>query len=125
LLQAEGHGNGIIDYYRSVVRTGADGPYSLLVYPGQTYIVAVTDDQWAARNLKNVTVREGEPQTELDFSLNKGTLIHGRVIGSPEKKADFPRVVTLSTKAMARWFAGQQLIVEANTRSASGQDITA
>ena len=67
-------------------RTGDDGRYVLDVPPEQAYIVAVVDDTWAARSLMNVALREGHAQNELDFTLIKGTLLHGRVTAGPEHR---------------------------------------
>src|SRR5262249_34444552 len=73
LLQVEGRGN-TNHYYRNVVRTKADGTYSLLVYPNQSYLIAITDNQWAAPSIQGVIVREDEPRKDLDFRLGRGTL---------------------------------------------------
>jgi hypothetical protein len=67
-------------------RTSDDGRYVLDVPPERAYIVAVVDDTWAARSLMNVALREGHAQNELDFTLIKGTLLHGRVTEGPDHR---------------------------------------
>ena len=78
LLQVEGRGDTAWSFSR-LVRTKADGGYSLLVSPNQSYIIAVTDDDWAAPSKTGIVVKEGEPRTGLDFRLSKGTLLRGKV----------------------------------------------
>ena len=63
---------------RGAARTNADGGYALLVCPDESYMIAVTDDQWAAPSKMGIVVKEGEPRDGLDFRLGKGTLIHGQ-----------------------------------------------
>jgi len=62
-----------------LTRSDDDGRYALDVPPEKAYIVAVVDDAWAARSLTNIVMREGQPQSGLDFSLIKGTRLHGQV----------------------------------------------
>ncbi|HBI43120.1 MAG TPA: hypothetical protein DDY78_09740 [Planctomycetales bacterium] len=78
LLQVEGRGD-TNHYFRKVVRTKADGSYGLLVYPNESYIIAVTDEQWAAPGMTGIIVKEGEPRTDIDFRLGKGTIVRGKV----------------------------------------------
>ena len=73
LLQIEGRGDTNF-YFRADVRTNDDGSYSLNVFPNQSYMIAVTDKDWAAPAKTGVVVKEGEPRTGLDFRLGKGTL---------------------------------------------------
>ncbi len=75
LIQAEGCGN-TNHYCRQLARSGADGAYSMIVFPDQRYIVAVTDDNWAAPSYVGVQIKQGEAQN-LDFRLERGTLIEG------------------------------------------------
>ena len=49
--------------------------------------MAVVDDTWAAGSLMNVIVREGQPQTGLDFTLGKGTLLRGQVTEGPDHRS--------------------------------------
>jgi hypothetical protein len=94
LLQVEGRGN-TNHYFRNVVRTKADGTWSLSVYANQSYIVAITDDHWAAPSKTGVVVREGESRKDLDFRLGKGTLLRGRVTVGKEKKPAAGQIITL------------------------------
>ena len=73
-------------------RTKADGSYELLVYPNQSYIVAVTEEKWAAPPKTGIVVKEGEPRTGLDFSLGKGTIVRGLVTTGHDN-----RIVPLQT----------------------------
>ena len=94
LLQAEGSGDSG-SYCRGVARTKADGSYSMLVYPNHTYIIAVTDESWAAPSNTGVFVGEDAPREHLDFRLAKGTVIHGRVTVGPDDKPAAKQSVTL------------------------------
>ena len=84
-----------------MVRTKADGTYSLLVYPNQSYLIAVTDDQWAASSIQGVVVREDEPRGDLDFRLSKGTLIEGKVTFGRDKKPAANQTITLIEQGAA------------------------
>ncbi len=85
LLQVEGRGD-TNHYFRGVVRTRSDGSYSILVYPNQSYIVAITDDAWATPSKTGIIMRESDPLKDLNWQLVKGTLIRGKVtIGSDDK----------------------------------------
>jgi beta-lactamase regulating signal transducer with metallopeptidase domain len=85
LLQAEGRGNTNF-YCRGFMHTKADGSYSLLVYPNQSYIIAVTDENWAAPSKTGIVVGEGAPREGLDFRLGKGTILRGKVTVGPDDK---------------------------------------
>jgi hypothetical protein len=84
LIQADGRGP-TDNYCRKFTRTGQGGAYTIEVDPDQSYILAVVDETWAARSFTGVIVREGRPQSGLDFTLIKGTLIHGRVTEGPDE----------------------------------------
>jgi beta-lactamase regulating signal transducer with metallopeptidase domain len=87
LVRAEGRG-GTPNYCRKYSRTAADGTYALLCYPGQSYIIAVTDNSWAAPSHIGIVLREGEPRDGLNFRLGNGTLLRGRVtVGTPPRPA--------------------------------------
>jgi beta-lactamase regulating signal transducer with metallopeptidase domain len=94
LLQAEGCGN-TSHYFRNVVRTKADGSYSMLVYPNQSYIIAVTDEKWAAPSKTGVVVGEGTPREGLDFRLGKGTIVRGKATVGPDDKPAAKQTITL------------------------------
>jgi beta-lactamase regulating signal transducer with metallopeptidase domain len=106
LLQAEGRG-GSAHYFRGVVRTKADGTWSLLVYPDQSYLIAVTDEDWAAESRVGVVVRAGIPARDLDFRLSRGTLLRGRLTVGPDKKPGAGQTITLKEQAdrdnLIRW----------------------
>ena len=69
-------------------RTAADGSYTIDVAPGRPYMVYVSDDEWAARSQDVVDVLEGKPRTGVDFRLERGSVIRGRVTaGDPPRPA--------------------------------------
>ncbi len=69
-------------------RTTADGSYTIDVAPGRPYTVYVSDDEWAARNQHVADVLEGKPRTGVDFRLERGSVIRGRVTaGEPPRPA--------------------------------------
>jgi beta-lactamase regulating signal transducer with metallopeptidase domain len=72
--------------FRKDVRTKADGSYSLLVDPNQYYIIAVTDENWAARSYTSVVVGQEGPPVRFDFQLSKGTILRGKVTFGPGDK---------------------------------------
>lgn len=78
MLQAEGRGK-TNHYCRKTARTRADGIFEFMLYPEQSYLVAVTDEQWAAPSNSAFLVRQGEERTDLFFTLGKGTLVSGTV----------------------------------------------
>ncbi len=107
LIQAEGSGATTM-YCRTLARTAADGSYRLQVYPDQSYIVAVTDDTWAAPSYTGVGVQEGLPRDDLHFQLTKGTLIRGWVTIGKAKKPGIDQTVTLfqngtRQESLVRW----------------------
>ena len=71
-----------------LARTAADGSYTIDAAPGRPYMVFISDDEWAARNQNVVEVLEGKPRTSVDFRLESGSVIHGRVTaGDPPRPA--------------------------------------
>ena len=94
LLQAEGRGNTNF-IFRGVVRTKADGSYSMLVYPNQSYIIGVTDENWAAPSKTGVVVGEEAPRESFDFRLGKGTILRGKVTVGPNDKPAAKQPVSL------------------------------
>ena len=85
LLQAEGRGDTNF-YCRNFVRTKADGSYSIRVYPNQSYMIGVIDENWAAPSKTGVVVGEEAPHESLDFRLGKGTIVRGKVTVGPDDK---------------------------------------
>lgn len=60
-------------------RTEADGTFSMQVWPGQSFTVAVVDDRFAAEGHLGVVVEAGEEIDGLDFELGDGTILEGRL----------------------------------------------
>jgi hypothetical protein len=56
------------------------------LFPEQSYMIGVTDDEWAARSLGGIVVREGVAQTGLDLTLERGSVVRGRVTFDPDSK---------------------------------------
>jgi beta-lactamase regulating signal transducer with metallopeptidase domain/protocatechuate 3,4-dioxygenase beta subunit len=81
LLEAEGRPGKQTKtvYDRGWARTANDGSYRFKVTPNQDYTIAVCDDHWAGISHLGLIAHEGEKWEHLDFQLQRGTLIHGRV----------------------------------------------
>jgi hypothetical protein len=82
-VEAQGVGSSRIPGGSGRARTAADGSYEMHLPPEQSYMIAVVDDEWAARSRGGVVVREGVPQRGLDLLLERGAVIHGRVTAGP------------------------------------------
>jgi RNA polymerase sigma factor (sigma-70 family) len=76
--------------------TAADGSYEMHLAPEQSYTIAVVDDEWAAKSVVGVVVREGVPQTGRDLPLVRGAVIHGRITAGPESKPSAGSPVALT-----------------------------
>ena len=63
----------------SRARTGADGSYKMALPPNQSYTFYVNDPDWAAKSRAGVVIREEKAAPVVDFRLEPGSLIHGRV----------------------------------------------
>lgn len=63
--------------------TQDNGAYSLDVMPGRAYVVGIVDANWAAPTRAGILVREGQPQSGVDFRLVKGTVLRGQVTEGP------------------------------------------
>lgn len=93
-VRAEGRGR-TNHYCRQETKCGPDGSYEFLLYPEQSYIIAVLDEAWAARSLRGVITHEGQPRTCLDLRLIRGTRLQGRVTLGPERQPAPGQTVTL------------------------------
>jgi hypothetical protein len=82
-------------YCRTEAKSGPDGSYELLLAPGQSYLVAVCDDAWAARSLRGLVVAEGQPRAGPDLHLLRGTRLHGRVRVGPRGQPATEQTITL------------------------------
>ncbi len=76
-------------------RTDDEGRYAFDLAPGHPLMIAVRDESWAAPSLTSVVLREGQEQGGLDFTLGKGTLIHGRVTEGADGRPSPGAVVAL------------------------------
>ncbi len=78
--------------------TAGDGSYAMDLLPEQSYMISVIDDEWAAKSLSCVIVREGVAQTGLDLTLERGSLVWGKVTVGPESKPAAGRGVMLTER---------------------------
>jgi RNA polymerase sigma factor (sigma-70 family) len=100
LLQAEGSRS------RLLARSGADGSYAFETNPQSPYIIAVTDDNWAAPSHHGFPMEEGKTLENLDFRLERGTLIQGKVTVGRDGKPAPDQTVTLTdntSSLLVRW----------------------
>ena len=97
MLQAEGRG-GSLQLDRAYARTSDNGTYQIDAFPGQTYIIAVLDDKWAAASLTGVEVKGNDPIDGLDLQLVRGTVIRGNVSFPPDTQPEL-KTVTLIEQA--------------------------
>jgi hypothetical protein len=108
LVQAEGRGHTNM-YFRGYARTKADGTYAFRLYPNQTYIVAIIENEWAAPSHVGIVVHEGQPVANLDFRLGTGTLVEGSVTVGPNRKPMVKEGISVVEKCpgqnadLARW----------------------
>lgn len=93
-VRAEGRGR-TNSYCRRETKSGPDGIYEFLLYPEQSYLIAVADDDWAARSLRGVRIREGQPIADLDIRLTRGTRVYGQVTLGPEHQPAQGQTVTV------------------------------
>jgi hypothetical protein len=82
-------------------RTAEDGSYTMELCPEQSYMIGVTDDEWAAKSMVGVVVHEGVARTGLDLSLERGAIIRGRVTTEPGSQPAPGRSVKLVEKGPA------------------------
>ncbi len=86
LVSVSGTGAVSTRYNSVPLTTDNDGVYTANVAPNLAYMVGVIDDAWAAPIHSGVIVREGQPRDGIDFTLDRGTLLHGRVTAGPDQK---------------------------------------
>lgn len=71
---------------RLVARSANDGRYVFNAPSGVHCVLAVRDGDWSAPSKMLVLVSEGKAQNGLDFTLDKGTVVHGRITEGPGGK---------------------------------------
>jgi hypothetical protein len=67
---------------RGSARTSADGSYEMFVESDRTYTLMVIDPIWAAMAQERIRA-QGEPISDIDYRLAKGTILHGTVTEGP------------------------------------------
>ncbi len=98
-------------------RTDDEGKYAFDLGPGHPLMIAVDDETWAAPSLTSTVLQEGQEQGGLDFTLSRGTLIHGQVTEVPENRPSPGMMVSLGER-------GGPLPKELRTVSASTFQLT-
>ncbi len=98
LVEASGVGITRLPGGSGRARTAADGTYAMDLPPEQSYMIGVIDDEWAAKSLSGVIVREGVAQTGLDLALERGSVVWGKVTAGPESKPAAGRPVMLTER---------------------------
>ncbi len=77
-LQGEGRGDTNM-YFRDHTVTRQDGTYEFSAFPDQSTIIAVTDKFYAAKSHMDIRLKEGQSREDVDFVVNDGTLIRGKI----------------------------------------------
>jgi len=80
-------------------RTLDDGSYTMSVFPGQTYSVALLDPRGAATPLTGIKMVEGVQRDGLDFRMSAGAPVRGRVTRNPDDKPAARERVTIEVTA--------------------------
>lgn len=78
LVQAEGRGN-TNHYCRAYARTKADGKFEMNLFPNQDYLIAVIDPALTAPTRSGLFIRSGQPRNDLDFVVEPGVVVEGKV----------------------------------------------
>jgi beta-lactamase regulating signal transducer with metallopeptidase domain/protocatechuate 3,4-dioxygenase beta subunit len=66
-------------------RTDTNGRYVFeSIPPGVSHVIVVSDENWASPSLISDVMKEGQEQGGLDFTLTKGTVVHGRITDGPD-----------------------------------------
>ena len=107
-IRIQGEGRGASNqYFRGHTSTQEDGTYSLDIYPDQSTILAVTDDQFGAESITSIRLTEGKKRNGQDFVLGGGTVIHGIATVGNEARPTAGQNATLIQKAdgssLVRW----------------------
>jgi RNA polymerase sigma factor (sigma-70 family) len=95
-VEANGVGGSQIPVASGRAWTAADGSYEMFLAPEQSYTIAVVDAEWAAQSKSGVVIREDVPQSGLDLTLERGSVIHGRVTAGPGSRPSPGHTVTLT-----------------------------
>ncbi len=95
-IRLQGEGRGATNmYFRGHASTKADGTYELSIYPEQVTLVAVTDEQFAARSVVIPATVEGKVRENVDFKLNGGCVISGKFTQGPNDQPVVNQTATL------------------------------
>lgn len=102
-LEIAGQGPMFSDY-RNYARTTSDGSWTASAYLNHTYIIAPITNDWAAKSRKDVFVKDGESLIGLDFRLEKGTAVYGRVtVGKNKNPLANQSITMLESPLLSRW----------------------
>ncbi|MDR3618773.1 MAG: M56 family metallopeptidase [Paludisphaera borealis] len=98
LVRAEGQGRPFGQGSHST-RTAADGSYHLAIHPEASYMIGVVDDEWAAPSRRGIVPHEGELIQGVDFHLEPGALVRGRVTTGGDEPAAGARICLIERGA--------------------------
>lgn len=93
-IQGEGRGDTNM-YFRGYCSTDNEGRYEMKIYPDQTTILAITEDDVAAKSVTDLLLAEGKVAEDVDFVLGAGTLVTGLITMGDEKKPVAKQTATL------------------------------
>ena len=93
-LQGEGRGATNM-YFRDHTSTKADGTYECLIYPDQDTLIAVTDEQYAAKSIDIPATAEGKLLENLDITLSRGFVVSGKLTQGEDRGPAVNETATL------------------------------
>ncbi|WP_146521366.1 carboxypeptidase-like regulatory domain-containing protein [Stieleria varia] len=106
-MQGEGRGD-TNHYFRDHCSTDENGNYEIKIYPDQTTILAITDQNFAAESKTDILLPEGKDIDDVDFTLSSGTLVTGVVTMGADQQPVQNQTATLIQNAagdanLVRW----------------------
>jgi len=85
------------DDFREMAQSDDGGKFQLGLAPDQFYLFVLVDSQWAAPAQTRV-VRAGTPVDSVDFTLGRGTRVHGQLTVGGEHSPSLAKLVVLSQR---------------------------
>ncbi len=98
VVEANGAGSAYL-YGSGRALTRPDGSYEMTVNGEVAYVVTVVDDRWAAPSRAGIVVREGKPESGLDFQLTEGTILRGTLTVGKDHRPLAAQQLSLSLRA--------------------------
>jgi hypothetical protein len=93
-LQGEGRG-ATAHYYRGYTSTKSDGTFEMKIYPDQETIIAITDENFAAKSAEDIKLKEGAVLENVNFKLSRGCVVSGRLTQGKKKSPALKKKATL------------------------------